>query len=600
MQEVLDVSKPFGQLMALQDKLDKATIPPEEDPFERLYDGVEFVDDVSGVDLDKQLATQARRVEMAFFKTMNVYTEVRTEPWMKPISTRWIDINKGDDVKPNYRARLVGREIKRDKREDLFAATPPIESLRMIVSVCASNQYDARPEDRFVVMTNDVKRHYFYAPSTRPIYIMISDEDLEEGDEMKMDSDEDEMEMEFDSEEEDELPIDLTGASDEEILKVFKAMSDEDGIIVKQDDNQVHIEDEDADVEYIIQMESEEEEDSMSEEMDEQMDMNVDVEEDEISDEELDAMIADIFNESEHSEEMDEEMDEVVYEIEMDEEEDEDSDDMTESKMTIKPVMGHTKAAKLTTKAETKEGAIEPKGSAKGVGMNLKPKKFEFTEEEMEEAKKKKQGYDDREDEREAMKHGKIAGKDLKTTKARRDDAQFETRKKGEHKEAARTYGMGSKEGRGLRKGITNNRNYVYGDNGVKVESINNEVQRLREKNDEYRKALNVFREKLNEVAVFNSNLAYATRLFTEHTTTKQEKINILRRFDDVESLKESKSLYNSIKNELNNTTQNVVTESVSKIDKSPASGSAQNLIESKTYENPQFMRMKDIMQKIN
>ena len=429
---------------------------------------------------------------------------------------------------------------------------------------------------------------------------MDSEESDEEDDEMEMDSDEDEMEMEFDSEEEDELPIDLTGASDEEILKVFKAMSDEDGIIVKQDDNQVHIEDEDADVEYIIQMEGEEEEDSMSEDMDEQMDMNVDVEEDEISDEELDAMIADIFNESEHSEEMDEEMDEVVYEIEMDEEEDEDSDDMTESKMTIKPVMGHTKAAKLTTKAETKEGAIEPKGSAKGVGMNLKPKKFEFTEEEMEEAKKKKQGYDDREDEREAMKHGKIAGKDLKTTKARRDDAQFETRKKGEHKEAARTYGMGSKEGRGLRKGITNNRNYVYGDNGVKVESINNEVQRLREKNDEYRKALNVFREKLNEVAVFNSNLAYATRLFTEHTTTKQEKINILRRFDDVESLKESKSLYNSIKNELNNTTQNVVTESVGKIDKSPASGSAQNLIESKTYENPQFMRMKDIMQKIN
>jgi hypothetical protein len=429
---------------------------------------------------------------------------------------------------------------------------------------------------------------------------MDSEESDEEDDEMEMDSDEDEMEMEFDSEEEDELPIDLTGASDEEILKVFKAMSDEDGIIVKQDDNQVHIEDEDADVEYIIQMEGEEEEDSISEEMDEQMDMNVDVEEDEISDEELDAMIADIFNESEHSEEMDEEMDEVVYEIEMDEEEDEDSDDMTESKMTIKPVMGHTKAAKLTTKAETKEGAIEPKGSAKGVGMNLKPKKFEFTEEEMEEAKKKKQGYDDREDEREAMKHGKIAGKDLKTTKARRDDAQFETRKKGEHKEAARTYGMGSKEGRGLRKGITNNRNYVYGDNGVKVESINNEVQRLREKNDEYRKALNVFREKLNEVAVFNSNLAYATRLFTEHTTTKQEKINILRRFDDVESLKESKSLYNSIKNELNNTTQNVVTESVGKIDKSPASGSAQNLIESKTYENPQFMRMKDIMQKIN
>jgi hypothetical protein len=228
--------------------------------------------------------------------------------------------------------------------------------------------------------------------------------------------------------------------------------------------------------------------------------------------------------------------------------------------------------------------------------MNLKPKKFEFTEEEMEEAKEKKQGYDDREDEREAMKHGKIAGKDLKTTKARRDDAQFETPKKGEHKEAARTYGFGSKDGRGLRKGVSNNRNYDYTKGAA---NVNEEVQRLRVKNEEYRKALNVFREKLNEVAVFNSNLAYATRLFTEHTTTKQEKINVLRRFDNVENLKESKTLYNSIKNELNNTTQNVVTESVGKIEKSPASGSAQNLIESKTYENPQFLRMKDIMQKI-
>ncbi len=446
---------------------------------------------------------------------------------------------------------------------------------------------------------------------------MDSEESDEEGDEMEMDSDEEEMDVEIDSEEEDELPIDLTGASDEEILKVFKAMSDEDGIIVTQDDDQVHIEDEDADVEYIIQMEGEEEEDSMME-MDEQMDMDVEVEDEEISDEELDAMIADIFNESEmeegeeHTEEMDEEEDEVVYEIEMDEEEDmddmEESDDVVESKMTIKPVMGHTKSAKLTTKAETKEAAIEPKGRAKGVGMNLSPKKFEFTEEEMEEGKdwgskkheyKREKGHKAGEGKDGHYKdyEGKVGGNKGDKSKTHAGKKDYE---KSEAKEAARTYGMGSKEGRGLRKGITNNRNYVYGDNGVKVESINNEVQRLREKNEEYRKALNVFREKLNEVAVFNSNLAYATRLFTEHTTTKQEKINILRRFDNIESLKESKSLYNSIKNELNNTTQNVVTESVSKIEKSPASGSAQNLIESKTYENPQFLRMKDIMQKIN
>ena len=104
----------------------------------------------------------------------------------------------------------------------------------------------------------------------------------------------------------------------------------------------------------------------------------------------------------------------------------------------------------------------------------------------------------------------------------------------------------------------------------------------------------------MNEVAVFNSNLAYATRLFTENTTTKQEKINILRRFDSVETLKESKSLYKTLKEEFESKEANTISESVSeKVSKTPVKGSSANLIENKTYENPQFMRMKDLMTKI-
>jgi predicted RNase H-like nuclease (RuvC/YqgF family) len=159
---------------------------------------------------------------------------------------------------------------------------------------------------------------------------------------------------------------------------------------------------------------------------------------------------------------------------------------------------------------------------------------------------------------------------------------------------------MGSKEGRGLRKGVTNNRNYVY-KNGVTVESLEVEVDSLREKNEEYRKALNVFRDKLNEVAIFNSNLAYATRLFTEHSTTKKEKINILRRFDNVESLKDSKNLYRQLKEELSKSESQSINESVGKkIVNTPSTGSSTTLIESKTYENPQFMRIKDLISKIN
>jgi hypothetical protein len=118
----------------------------------------------------------------------------------------------------------------------------------------------------------------------------------------------------------------------------------------------------------------------------------------------------------------------------------------------------------------------------------------------------------------------------------------------------------------------------------------------LEAKNTELTEALKVFRDKLNEVGVFNANLAYATRLFTEHTTTKQEKLNILKRFDGIESLKESKALYNSIKNELTASDNKLTETVVNKISSSPQSGSSEKLVESKTYENPQIRRIKEMM----
>ncbi len=102
---------------------------------------------------------------------------------MKVITTRWLDTNKGDDQARDYRARLVGRELKRDRRDDLFAATPPLESLRMILAICAGNQSKYNSKDNFVVMSNDIKRAYFYAPAKRAVFIKIPKEDHEEGDE---------------------------------------------------------------------------------------------------------------------------------------------------------------------------------------------------------------------------------------------------------------------------------------------------------------------------------------------------------------------------------------------------------------------------------
>jgi hypothetical protein len=73
-----------------------------------------------------------------------------------------------------------------------------------------------------------------------------------------------------------------------------------------------------------------------------------------------------------------------------------------------------------------------------------------------------------------------------------------------------------------------------------------------------------------------------------------------LRRFDSVESLKESKQLYKTVKEELSNTETKNISESVERqLNTTKTSGSSTTLIESKTYENPQFLRIKDLMNKL-
>ena len=41
---------------------------------------------------------------------------------------RWLVINKGGEKKREYRSRLIAQERKRDSRDDLLAAAPPLEA----------------------------------------------------------------------------------------------------------------------------------------------------------------------------------------------------------------------------------------------------------------------------------------------------------------------------------------------------------------------------------------------------------------------------------------------------------------------------------------
>jgi hypothetical protein len=307
-----------------------------------------------------------------------------------------------------------------------------------------------------------------------------TDTDVDTDTDTDTDMDTDSESMDDEGSMDDDDVMDMTGASDDEVLKVFKAMKPEDGIVVKKDGNTVEFGD--GEDEYIIKLDGEE-----SPEVDTDVDSDVDEE----------------WNEEEMMP-----SEETIYEIELDEEE----------------------------------------------SMEEKSMEEEATEEEATESELK------------GLSHPK----------------------KVEAKEASRTFAND------VRTPANQGKKYKAGRH-----EMNEEVETLKKQNAEYKKALILFKDKLNEVAVFNANLAYATRLFTEHSTTKQEKLNILKRFDTVSTMNESKTLFTTIKIELGSKT--TVTETVAdKISNTPStSSSAGVLSESKAYENPQFSRIKEMMKKI-
>jgi hypothetical protein len=371
---------------------------------------------------------------------------------------------------------------------------------------------------------------------------------------------------------------DMRGAPKSELLKVFKKMDPDSEIIVSKDGDNISLTDGESDSEYLIKLGEQINKFNMGNNMEDEFD---------IEDDYIDSNYDD--NEEEEYE------DEEEYENEYEDEEYED-EEYEDEEYEDEEYMSGNELGEDKTQDSISRIFAEQKNKSNGIIYEIEiDEDYDLTE-----AKKTakfkysmpKKGFNEK------MKEGP---KKTGTGKAKFDydksaanvDGKMKkvtTGKKEETKEASRTYAMGSKAGRGLRKGVTPNRNLT----------LENEVISLKQKNNDYKKSLNIFREKLNEVAVFNANLAYATRLFTEHSTTKKEKINILRRFDNIQSLPESKQLFKTINEELSKGVEPSLNEAVGrKISNTASTGSSSNLIESKTYENPQFLRMKDLMGKI-
>ena len=134
-----------------------------------------YVDDLTGQPLPPELCKAARKTELDYFNDKDVWvlrkvSEALRRTGKPPITVRWVETNKGDDQCPKIRSRLVAREIRLKGEEAIFAPTPPLESLRMVLSH-ATTRFPGEPEkiwdgespERQMIFFMDISRAYFNA-----------------------------------------------------------------------------------------------------------------------------------------------------------------------------------------------------------------------------------------------------------------------------------------------------------------------------------------------------------------------------------------------------------------------------------------------------
>ena len=125
-------------------------------------------------------------------------------------------------------------------------------------------------------------------------------------------------------------------------------------------------------------------------------------------------------------------------------------------------------------------------------------------------------------------------------------------------------------------------------------EEVVNENKKLKAENKALKEAILAIRKNLTEAYVTNANLGKITKLFLENTTSQAEKVDIVNRFsNEAKTIEQSNVLYESIKRELNKnvTTQMPINETMT---------STNNTInEVATYKSNGFMASIDLMNRM-
>lgn len=382
---------------------------------------------------------------------------------------------------------------------------------------------------------------------------------------------------------------DFSNAEDEEIVKVYKLMKNDDQILVHKDDDKVKIQDNETGAEYIVDLGGDGEATGVAaiEPGEDEPSAEVDLggeggdEGGEPSDAEGGEVADDFSGEDDFNNEDDmNESTERMFEL------------MLEYDSNVGYTDNYQKKDVMTTPGMSEPGknvndwdAGVPKGKSKP-WSGKKGDKSENQPFDGEKGKTVEEGAVNelKTNAEHAANNGSTSRTDGPNNPRARKGRSFHTAQNGQET------GTGDNAYKGTGSGGGNN---VEVD--VKVENLMRRVNKTLKENKELKDTLTTVMASLKEAAVTNHNLAQIIKLISENSTTKEEKEEIIRKFaNEAKTIDASKTLYESISNDLKKAKKMNITE-----DKNLSVESSKKINETPIYKSQDIMESLDLMHRM-
>ena len=401
---------------------------------------------------------------------------------------------------------------------------------------------------------------------------------------------------------------DLTGEKDQDaVVKVYKLLTNDDNIVVKQDGNTVQLVDNNADTEYVIDFGGEDQEQYGEEPMQDDTQLNEDEDfsgiagfpDDDETDDSYDddtyefEKDFDWYNDENFDDEDFNDNEDFDLDFGADENEFDDFDNnLNENKKSRKPMKKNKKNEVLFEIDLGYTDNYQDKDPISGLSNNEPAKGKKDWDAGIPKGTKKPFAGDT-----------KSKGTPFEDTVNEEDEMMDNDATSGEVEEAGVNVGGAVQQRTTPKSKIPNNRkehgpynkrHVSTADSGY--EELVSEAKKIKAENKQLKESVKALLKNLNEAYVTNYNLGKITKLFVENVTTQEEKVDIVNRFaNDAKTTKQSDSLFESIQKELQKSHSN----SGLNLTESKTANGTKQLNEVQTYASKDLLRTKDLMNRI-